>query len=166
MDLFDDILGRTLLAILTVILMTRLQGLRSFSKMSSFDFSITVAFGSVIGGVAISPDADPMIGFFAVIVIFLIQIVMSVARRRLGFVPRLIDNTPLLLMRDGAVLDGALDAAQMTEADLMAKLREANVLSMGQVRAVVMEATGDISVLHQSGSAPDIDRMIEGVRRV
>ena len=166
MDLFDDILGRTLLVILTVILMTRLQGLRSFSKMSSFDFSITVAFGSVIGGVAISPDADPMIGFFAVIVIFLIQIVMSVARRRLGFVPRLIDNTPLLLMRDGAVLDGALDAAQMTEADLMAKLREANVLSMGQVRAVVMEATGDISVLHQGGSAPDIDRMIEGVRRV
>ena len=166
MDLFDDILGRTLLVILTVILMTRLQGLRSFSKMSSFDFSITVAFGSVIGGVAISPDADPMIGFFAVIVIFLIQIVMSVARRRLGFVPRLIDNTPLLLMRDGAVLDGALDAAQMTEADLMAKLREANVLSMGQVRAVVMEATGDISVLHQSESAPDIDRMIEGVRRV
>ena len=165
MDPFDDILGRALLVILTVILMTRLQGLRSFSKMSSFDFSITVAFGSVIGGFAISPDADPAIGFFAVIAIFLIQITLSIARRHLPFVPTLIDNQPLLLMRDGEVLDGALDKARMTEADLMAKLREANVLSLQQVRAVVMEATGDISVLHQTEAEIDIDRMIEGVRR-
>ena len=36
----------------------------------------------------------------------------------------------------------------MTEADLRAKLREANVLAMDEIRAVVMESTGDVSVLH------------------
>jgi uncharacterized membrane protein YcaP (DUF421 family) len=166
MEPFDNILGRALLVILTVILMTRIQGLRSFSKMSGFDFSITVAFGSIIGGFAISPDADPMIGVFAVVTIFLIQGLLAFFRQRLGFVPRLIDNEPLLLMRDGEILTNALRRAQMTEADLMAKLREANVLSFAQVRAVVMESTGDVSVLHQDGAKPDIEKMIEGVRKV
>lgn len=38
--------------------------------------------------------------------------------------------------------------ARVTESDLWSKLREANVLNLNQVRAVVFEATGDISVLH------------------
>ena len=137
MDPFDDILGRALLVILTVILMTRIQGLRSFSKMSGFDFSITVAFGSVIGGFAISPDADPMIGVLAVVSIFLIQMALTVLRGRVGVFARLIENEPILIMQNGEVLDGALERARMTEGDLMAKLREANVLSFEQVHAVV-----------------------------
>lgn len=165
-ELFEDVFGRALLVIALVILMTRIQGLRSFSKMSSFDFSITVAFGSIIAGTAMAPDTDPWVGGFAVLSVFLIQIVLSYARPWLGFVPKIIDNDPLLLMRDGEIIDGALKKAQMTRADLMAKLREANVLSFGQVRAVVMEATGDISVLHQTEAEIDIDTMIEGVRRV
>ncbi|WP_217271986.1 hypothetical protein [Sphingopyxis sp. BSNA05] len=38
----------------TVILLTRLAGVRSFSKMSGFDFAVTVAIGSVLGSVILS----------------------------------------------------------------------------------------------------------------
>lgn len=164
MGAFDDILLRAVLVIFAVILMTRLYGLRSFSKMSSFDFSITVAFGSVIGGFVLSPDTDIAVGAFAVLAIFLVQIALGYLRTHMSGVAGMIDNAPLLLMRDGEILPDALKEAHMTEADLIAKLREANVLSFAQVRAVVMEATGDISVLHQSGAAPDIERMIADVR--
>jgi uncharacterized membrane protein YcaP (DUF421 family) len=43
------------------------------------------------------------------------------------------------------------------EADLRAKLREANVARFEQVRAVVMESTGDVTVLHDSPEVPPID---------
>ncbi|MFB6098832.1 MAG: YetF domain-containing protein [Salinibacter sp.] len=46
------------------------------------------------------------------------------------------------------VLSDNLCRANMTEADLRAKLREANVTRLAQVRAVVMGSTGDVSVLH------------------
>ena len=46
--------------------------------------------------------------------------------------------------------------------DLRAKLREANVIHMGQVRAVVFETTGDVSVLH-GGDGID-GALIGGVR--
>ena len=49
-----------------------------------------------------------------------------------------------------------------THADLVAKLREANVLDFSSVRAVVFEATGDISVLH--GEGPLDERLLAGVQ--
>ncbi|WP_420433812.1 YetF domain-containing protein [Hyphobacterium sp.] len=50
----------------------------------------------------------------------------------------------------------------MTEADLYAKLREANVLEMSAVRAAVLEQTGDVSVLHGDTSLDNA--ILDGVR--
>ena len=41
----------------------------------------------------------------------------------------------------------------------MGKLREANVLQLSQVKAVIFETTGDISVLHSEDQI-DIDAII------
>ncbi len=51
-------------------------------------------------------------------------------------------------MAGNQVLHDHLSRARVTEDDIRGKLREANVLNYGQIRAVVMEQTGDISVLH------------------
>ena len=59
-------------------------------------------------------------------------------------------NTPILLMQDGQVFEENLKKCLVSKSDLMAKLREANVLQLSEVRAVVFETTGDISVLHTS----------------
>ena len=66
-------------------------------------------------------------------------------------------------MEDGAFLDHNLTMAKLTRADLLGKLREANVLRLDEVRAVVFEPTGDISVLH--GDRTVQDDLLEGVRR-
>jgi hypothetical protein len=64
---------------------------------------------------------------------------------------RLIDNTPTVLMVGQQMLDDHLRATRVTRGDVRAKLREANVLRYDQVHAVVLEKTGDISVLHGDG---------------
>jgi len=73
-----------------------------------------------------------------------------------------IDNQPLLLMDGPKVRSDNLRRANMTEADLRAKLREANVTQLEQVQAVVMESTGDVSVLH---GPPDAGSPDEGLLR-
>lgn len=48
--------------------------------------------------------------------------------------------------------------------DVYAKLREANVLSLDQVRCVVLETTGDISVMHGDPDGPPISgELLQGV---
>jgi uncharacterized membrane protein YcaP (DUF421 family) len=58
-----------------------------------------------------------------------------------------------------------LRRANVTEDDLRAKLREANVLTWDQVRAVVLETTGGISVLHTDDPDTRLEpELLENVR--
>lgn len=132
---------------LAVIIFTRIAGKRSFSKMSSFDFAMTVAIGSILASTILSKSISLLEGLVGLGMVYLLQIFVAILRRSSN-IEKLVDNKPLLLMERTNILHDNLKKARVTEADLRSKLREANVLEMSQIRAVVFEPTGDISVLH------------------
>jgi uncharacterized membrane protein YcaP (DUF421 family) len=144
--------------------LTRLAGLRSFSKMSSFDFAVTVAIGSVIASTAVAPDPPVLQAVAALATLYAVQIGVARLRAADSRVTRLVDNRPVLLMEGQQMLDDVLRREGVTRADVLAKLREANVLRMEEVRAVVLESTGDISVLHADDDTELQDVLLEGVR--
>ena len=149
-----------------LILYTRLMGLRSFSKMSSFDFAVTVAFGSLLASAVVSSDPPLLLAVVAMGSLYGLQWLVSAVRTRVPLLQAAVDNQPVLLMWEGAIREDTLRRSGVTRNDLMAKLREANVLRLEQVRAVVFEATGDVSVLHESADGPGLDEaLLEGVRR-
>lgn len=133
---------------LSVIIMTRICGKRSFSKMSSFDFAMTVAVGSIIATTVLSSTVSMLQGIVGLVAVYSLQITAAFARRN-KTIRNLMDNSPLLLMDGGTILEDNLRKARVTEGDLRSKLREANVTSLSQVKAVVFETTGNISVLHK-----------------
>lgn len=147
-----------------VILLTRLAGVRSFSKMSGFDFAVTVAIGSVLGSVILSKDPPIANGVAALVFLFGLQIGMAVLRSRFPGLQLLADNRPRLIMIGGEIQHDQLKKAKMTESDLWGKLREANALNFSQVLAVIAETTGDVSVLHATDSDRDIQpELLKGV---
>lgn len=150
------------MAMAWVILLVRILGLRSFSKMTNFDFVMTIAIGSLLAGAG---QAREWTGFLqsltGMVALFGVQWVAARARQASSTVDRVLENKPVMLMRDGRFLEEAMRETRVSRDDLVAKLREANVLDLAQVRAVVLETTGDISVLH--GDALQVE-LLEGVR--
>ena len=157
--------GVSVLGIYAVLIaLTRLMGLRSFSKMSSFDFPITVAIGSVLAGTVLSKDPPLAQGVTALVVLYVLQFVVSFLRRYQP-VSEVVDNDPLLLMEGERILHENMRLGRVTMEDLKGKLRAANVINYKQVHAVVLESTGDISVLHGGSSDYEFDpTLLEGVR--
>ncbi len=149
---------------ITTILFTRLAGKRSFSKMSSFDFAMTVALGSVIATTVVSSSVTLVHGLVGLLIIYILQMMAAYFRRYQWF-SGLTDNVPLLLMDGETILHENLKKSKVTEADLRSKLREANVLCLQNVKAVVFESTGDISVLHGSKDENVQPYLMEGVVR-
>jgi len=143
----------------TVIIFTRLAGKRSFSKMSSFDFAMTVAVGSIIATTVLSSSVSLLEGVVGLAAVYILQFLAALSRR-LKIFQKIIDNEPLLLMKGEEILHENLRKAHVTEADLRSKLREANVLQLSQVKAVIFETTGDISVLHSENMEEFIDQWI------
>lgn len=123
---------------ISVIVLTRICGKRSFSKMSSFDFAMTVAVGSITATTILSSSVSLLDGMVGLSSVYLLQIGAAYARRN-KIIHNAMDNTPLLLMDGEKILTENLHRARVAESDLRAKLREANIIKMSQVKAVVRD---------------------------
>ena len=166
LDITWQVAALTLLAaasgLTAVVAMTRINGLRSFAKMAPHDFAATIAIGSVLAATA--AGSVPLVqGVVALAGLYATQRIFQLWRMHGG--ESVIDNAPLLLMAGPRVLWENMRVGGVTESDLRAKLREANVVRYEQVLAVVLEGTGDIAVLHaesEDGGLLDAD-ILDGV---
>lgn len=138
-----------------IVVYTRAVGLRSFAKMSAVDFATTIAVGSMIASVMLPSKPSVIGGCFGILMIYLLQFLSSFMKSRIAIYSRLTENSPALLVRNGKVDKLMLKKVNVSEKDLIGKLREANVFSLSEVTAVVFESTGDVSVLHGSGNLDD-----------
>jgi uncharacterized membrane protein YcaP (DUF421 family) len=147
-----------------LIVMTRLAGVRSFSKMSGFDFAVTVSIGSVLASVILTPGPPLAQGIMALAVLFALQISVATLRVHSDLFEGSANNKPRLIMANGEMLRDQMAKARITENDLLGKLREANVLDFSQVDAAIAETTGNISVLHRErGDTPLSENLLHGV---
>lgn len=127
----------------------RLNGLRTLSKMTNFDFVTTVAFGSLLAGAGQVSEWTAFVQVLAAMLgLIVAQAAIAFLRRRSEAADAVIGNRPQLIMRNGTFDEDALSQNNMRREDLIAKLREANVLQLSEVRAAILETTGDVSVLH------------------
>ncbi len=148
----DIVLRAFLLSLFSVcwaIFVVRVIGLRAFSKMTAIDFIITIAIGSLLAG-ACQASAWPSFvqPVLAIFTLLGIQYLVTRLRRSSDQFAALVQNAPTMLMLNGEFLPEALRVTRVSRDDVYGKLREANVLHLSDVRAVVLETTGDISVLH------------------
>ncbi|WP_412061813.1 DUF421 domain-containing protein [Rubrivirga sp. IMCC45206] len=148
-----------------LIVLVRVVGLRSFSKMTSVDFAMTIAMGSVLASTILTPSSPLVQGIVALASLFAIQWMVSWLRTHTTWMQALSDNEPIVLMAGTDILRDNLERTRVTETDLWAKIREANVLDPSEVRAVVLETTGDITVLHgEPGGRALHPSVLRGVR--
>jgi uncharacterized membrane protein YcaP (DUF421 family) len=143
-----------------LVIMVRIAGLRTFAKMTSFDFATTIAIGSILATMSIDPKTSVGNGLVALASIILFQIIFALLQRRSKLFAEKATNTPVLLMRDGKILYENLKACNLIESELIAKLREANVIKMSEVKAAVFESTGDVSVLHSAKSEDSLEEVL------
>lgn len=139
-----------------VIVATRLTGLRSFAQFSSFDFAMSIAVGSLISTSLLMEDPPLLQGIVGLASIYGLQKLLAVMRERPG-VAKLVDNTPTLLVHHGEIMEENLRKTAVTKQDLRSLLRRHNVCGLDEVRAVILETAGDVSVLHSA----DADRHVD-----
>lgn len=164
LDIFSRGLVLTAITMFWVVVLVRVNGLRSFSKMTNFDFVMTVAVGSLLAGASQSTSwASFAQTLTAIAALFIVQYVTARLRKVSDTFETLMQNKPVVLMRNGKILDEALTETRVSKSDLIAKCREANVLDLSEVRSVILETTGDISVLHGESCS---EELLEGTKRI
>ncbi len=144
-------LGRILLvgplAYGALMVLLRVSGKRTLTKLNAFDLVITVALGSTLATVVLSKDVALAEGVLALGVLAGLQYAITWSSVRFRRVEDAVKSEPTLLLHQGRFLDGAMTAQRVTRTELLAVLRGSNVASPEDAAAIVLETDGSFSVL-------------------
>jgi uncharacterized membrane protein YcaP (DUF421 family) len=148
-------LGRVLvvgtLAYVILVVLLRVSGKRTLTKLNAFDLVVTVALGSTLATVLLSRSVPLAEGVLALALLIFLQFALAWLSVRSPRFSSLIKSEPSLIVHEGRLLEGALETQRVTRDEALAVLRAAGVADRQRVTAVVLETDGSFSVI-QSGS--------------
>lgn len=137
----------TILIYLSVVAGVRLGERRTLTEMTTYDFAVAVALGSIIGRTATTAQPSYSQGVAAVAALLACHRLLSALRVHSPKARRLLDRHPIAVVRDGAEIPGTLRRAHLTTADLEMVLREHGVLRLEDALLVTLESRGAFSVV-------------------
>lgn len=148
-------------AYLALLVLLRVSGKRTLSKMNAFDFVITVALGSTLATIILSRDTPLAEGVLALGLLIFLQFAITWLAVRSQAINRLVKTEPRLLLHRGAFLHSVMKAERIPEEEVFQALRTQGIASPAEVEAVVLETDGTLSVVKkpsagESGALADV----------
>lgn len=130
-----------------MIVVLRMAGKRSLSKMNAFDLVVTVALGSTLATVLLSKDVALAEGIVAFSMLALLQWMVTRASVRWDGLKRLVRSEPRLLLENGQFLQSAMTDERVTREEVEQAIRGSGIGRVEDVAAVVLETDGSFSVI-------------------
>ena len=129
----------------------RLAHRRTLSQWTAIDFAAAVALGAIIGRTAIAEGQSVAVGAAALVTILVAHYLLTVGRFR-PFVARLVDHRVRVLVDHGRLRPDQLRRCGLTEAEVLAQLRQHGVASLAELRYVLYESKGDLTIVREPGA--------------
>lgn len=126
----------------------RISGKRTMSKLTAVDFVVSVTLGSTLSWMILA-QVSVSEGVLAVMVIVGLQYLLAKVAHKSPILETVINSQPTLLFYNGCFLDATLSKECVTEEEIYAAVREFRIESMDEVRAVVMELNGELTVVQR-----------------
>ncbi len=130
-----------------MVVILRIGGKRTLSKLNAFDFTVTIALGSLLASVVVSPSVSLASGIVAIVMLVGLQAMVTAATARWSPLQRILKSPPSAVVVDGQIVESARVRHRLTDSELRQALRKRGVSSLDGVRLVVLETDGTLTVL-------------------
>ena len=140
-------LCRTFVLLLAVILVLRLMGKRQIGQLQPAELVITI----LLSQIAATPMQDNDIPASYTLVVMAVlagtEVLLSVGSLKSRRVRELLDGVPMVIIRDGKLLQKTMKKLRYTIDDVMEALRQKDVFDIATVSYAVVETNGTLSVM-------------------
>ena len=140
---------RTILLYAFVVLAVRLMGKRQISEMQPSELVITLIV-SEIAAIPMQNTSQPLLsGIIPVMVLVALEIAASVLMMKSGKFRKIMCGSPIVVIRDGKILQNEMRRLRLTTEDLCVQLRQQDIFSIEDVQYCIVETNGKVSVLEK-----------------
>ncbi len=142
-----EIILRTAIIYIVVLIGIRLSGKREVGQMTPFDLVLLLLISNAVQNAMTGPDTSILGGVVAAVTLLVLNAVVSRLVARNTGIRKLVVGTPSLLVYDGEVIKEHLQKEQITVEALYTALREHGISNLNNVHQAILEIDGTISVL-------------------
>ena len=135
------------LAYAALVLFLRISGKRTLAKLNAFDLVVTVALGSTLSAIILQKNIALAEGVTALALLILLQFAVTFLSVRSVRFAEAIRSEPSLLVLDGELCKRAMQRERITKGELDSAIRAAGGEDVGEVRSLILESDGTLSVI-------------------
>lgn len=150
-SVFEKII-RSLVVYVFLLVMFRVIGKRQVGQMTPFDLIVLLILSNVLQNAMIGPDNSILGGLIGATTILAANWMVGRAAFASRLFERAVEGVPTLLVHQGVPIEANLRRECITHEDLLSTLRSQGVFDISDVRAVVLETSGKVSVLRREAS--------------
>jgi len=157
-NLFDmttpwyEILLRTFVVYVTVLILLRLAGKRELGQMTPFDLVVILVIANAVQNAMTGGDNSLTGGIIAATTLTVVNIAVGRWGSYIPFFRRLVASEPRLLLRDGKPIREAMETERVDIEELEMAAREHGIADLKDVTAAVLEEDGSISIIPNEGT--------------
>jgi uncharacterized membrane protein YcaP (DUF421 family) len=145
-----DVALRATVAFFFILLLTRAVGRRELSSMEPFDLILLVVLGDLVQQGVTQSDYSVSGLMIAASTFALLAVAVSYASFKVKLLRPVLDGEPIVIVRDGKVIDANLRRERITREELMAAARLQQIGSLDEISWAVLETSGQISFLKRA----------------
>jgi uncharacterized membrane protein YcaP (DUF421 family) len=157
------VVAKAALMYVTALVALRLGERRTLAQWTIIDFATAVAMGAIVGRTIVSPDQSYLTGGVALVTLVVVHRLASLLRFRPIF-GKLFDHRVRVLVHDGRLRRRELRRCGLTDNDIYAQQRQRGVFALSEVRFVLYETKGSITVVPRAAPPSGLDLVDEGLR--
>lgn len=141
-----EIVLRTIIMFLTIIIGLRILGKRGVKQLSVFELVVIIGLGSAAGDPMFYKDVGIMSSIIVFVVIILVYSLLTYLIGRFKKFENLLEGKPICLIQDGVFLVDNFKKENLGSDEFFSELRLKGVSHLGQIETAIEETSGDISV--------------------
>lgn len=142
-----EIVLRASVTILLLFLLTRGMSKRTLGDLSPFEMLLLVMIGDIVQQGITQEDYSLTGSLLAVSTVAFWISLFTWLTWRSDRARRLIEGVPIVLVRDGEVVDAAMAVEKLPLAELQEAARQQGIDDLAQVRIAILEVNGRISII-------------------
>lgn len=130
-----------------ILFIIRLTGKRQVSDLQPFDLLITLTIADLAGCAIADVDIPLLYSIVPILALFLVQQAVAKLCLKSPHIRRAFCGSPLIIVRDGVLMEQTMRYANYTVTDLMDKLRSKDIFDLSCVSYAILETNGGLSIL-------------------
>ena len=135
---------------IAMLMLLRVSGKRTLSRMNAYDMVVTMALGSIMGKVLLSEEVSISESMTALFLIVSLQYALSVAICRWPWVRKLVSCKPSVLFHNGVFIERTMQQERIDKNEIIAAIHQRGLNDFDMVEAVILGTNGDLSVVKKS----------------